>query len=77
MAGLTRAGWSVEAELRAHRFGMVGARLEDRAGDGTPLGLHPYPRAHFPGTRYTVYLAVEQRIRRGAAATFLEPGTVF
>lgn len=77
VADLTRARWSLEAELSVHRLGMVGGRLEDRAGDGTPLALLPYVRVHFPGTRYTVYLAVEQRIRRGAAATLLELGTVF
>ncbi len=75
--GVTRGRWSAEGEYIARRILAVGGRVEDRAGDGVPRVILPYARAHFPGTRYTVYLGVEQRVQRDRNATLIEIGTVF
>jgi hypothetical protein len=76
-ASATRGRWSLEAEYAPHYFAAFGGRVEDRAGDATPIALLPYVRAHFPGTRYTIYLTLEQRVQRNRNATLLEFGTVF
>jgi hypothetical protein len=73
----TRGRWSVEGALLPHYALALGGRVEDRAGDGAAAALLPFLRAQFPGTRYTVYLAVEQRIQRDRNATLVELGTVF
>jgi hypothetical protein len=77
LASATRGRWSIEATYAPHYLLALGGRLEDRAGDGAPIALHPYARVHFPGTRYTFYAAVEQRVQRGRGATLVELGTVF
>ncbi|HUP18652.1 MAG TPA: hypothetical protein VM778_01730 [Gemmatimonadota bacterium] len=83
IAGLARVGdplrgrWSVEGEYIPHYFIGIGARLEDLTGDEARRGFIPYVSAHFPGTRYTVRLTVEQRLQRGNDATLIELGTVF
>jgi hypothetical protein len=69
---------SVEAELYPDRLWGVGARLEDRTGDGAGPALLPYLNAHFPGTRHTFRLTVEQRFQQGRrGVTLVELGTVF
>ena len=73
----TRKRWSVEAEAIPHRFVGVGARLEDQFDDDVPKALLPHLNVHFPGTRFTVRLTLEQRIQRDRNATLLEVGTVF
>lgn len=75
--GVLRGRWSVEAAVAPHYFALLGGRVEDRAGDDSPLAILPYVRVHFPGTRFTAYLAVEQRIQRNRHATQVELGTVF
>jgi hypothetical protein len=75
--GVSRGRWSAEGEVAPHRRIALGSRLENRAGDGAPAALLPYLRGHLPGTRYTVYLSVEQRIQRARSATLIEVGTVF
>jgi hypothetical protein len=75
--GASRRRWSVEGELAPHYFLALGGRVEDRTGDGARRAVVPYLRTQFPGTRYTMYLAVEQRLQRGAYATFVELGSVF
>jgi hypothetical protein len=83
VAGVARAGdpllgrWSVEGEYLPDYLVGIGARLEDRAGDGAGAGVIPYINVHFPGTRYTVRLTVEKRVQRGNDATLIELGTVF
>ena len=83
IAGMARAGdpihgrWSLEAAyLPDYHFG-AGARVEDRAGDGAPIGVIPYVNVHFPGTRWTMRLTVESRIQRGSDATLIELATIF
>jgi hypothetical protein len=85
MAGLGREGpgaptlgrWSLEGEVFPTRFAGLGLRLEDRAGDASSRAALPYAAVHFPGTRYTIRLTVEQRFQRGRNATLMEIGTVF
>lgn len=69
--------WSVEGEYVPHRWFALGARLEDRGGDGALPALLPYLVGHFPGTRYTLRLTAEQRIQGDRSATFVELGAVF
>jgi hypothetical protein len=74
--GNRRGRWSAQGEyLPAHRWG-VGARLEERTGDGADPAFVPYATYHFPRgpTRFTVTL--EQRLQRGGNATLLEAGWV-
>lgn len=75
--GVSRGRWSVEGEFVPRSFVGFGGRIEDRAGDGAPRAFLPYVRAQFPGTSYTFYLSVEQRVQRNANATLVEFGTVF
>jgi hypothetical protein len=76
---VTRGRWSLEGEyLPVARAGAGGGgRVEDLADDGRNPALLLWLNAHFPGTRYTVRLTVEQRIQRARGATFVELGTVF
>ncbi|CAN5755341.1 hypothetical protein BH23GEM3_BH23GEM3_10430 [soil metagenome] len=76
-SGVLRGRWSVEAEVAPHYFAALGGRVEDRAGDGAGTAFVPWARLHFPGTSYTIYLAVEQRLQRRRNATLVELGTVF
>jgi hypothetical protein len=75
--GVVAGQWSAEAQLIPHYFAGFGARLEDRAADPAPVAFIPYVNLHFPGTRYTVRLTVEQRVQRGRGRTLVELGTVF
>lgn len=83
VAGLARGGrvtrgrWSVETEYLPWEFAGAGGRVEDQAADGRDPAVLLYLNAHYPGTRYTVRLTLEQRIQRGRHATLLELGTVF
>jgi hypothetical protein len=85
LAGGARAGpdepvlgrWSLEGELYPTPFAGLGVRVEDRAGDAAARAILPYAAVHFPGTRYTIRLVVEQRFQQGRNATLLELGTVF
>lgn len=74
---VVRGNWSIEAEFVPHRLFGVGARAEDRAGDGAERAYLPYVNVHFPGTTYTIRLTLERRLQRGRNATFVEFGTVF
>jgi hypothetical protein len=69
--------WSIEGEYVAHQLLALGARVENRAGDGAPPALLAYVVAHFPGTRYTFRFTAEQRIQGDRSATFVELGAVF
>ena len=69
--------WSLEAEAFPHRYFAIGARLENQANDNVRRAFPPYVNLHFPGTRYTVRLTVEQRVQSDRNATLLELGTVF
>ncbi len=73
----TRARWSVEAEYLRWSIAGAGGRVEDQAGDGRNPAVLLYLNAHFPGTRYTVRLTMEQRIQRDRGATLVELGTAF
>lgn len=73
----TRGRWSLEAEYLPRSFAGVGGRIEDVAADGREPAILLYLNAHFPGTRYTVRLTLEQRLQRDRGATFVELGTVF
>jgi hypothetical protein len=75
--GVSRRRWSAEGEVAPHYFLALGGRVEERTGDDVRAAFLPYVRGQFPGTRYTMYVAVEQRLQRGANTTFVELGTVF
>lgn len=75
--GILAGQWSLEGEFLPNSFFGLGARVEDRAADGSEVAYLPYVNAHFPGTRYTFRLTVERRIQQGRNATFVELGTVF
>lgn len=85
MAGMARVTsdapvhgrWALEGEFFPSRAAGLGLRVEDRAGDGVQRAVLPHATVHFPGTRYTVRLTVEQRLQRGRNATLVELGTVF
>ena len=76
-AEATHGRWSFEVEYAVHRLLALGARMENRGGDGAPPALLPYVAAHFPGGRYTIRLTAEQRVQGDRSATFLELGAVF
>jgi hypothetical protein len=77
LAGMSRGRWSAEGTYAPSHFVAVGGRVENRAGDGQPAALLPYVRLHLPGTQYTVYVSVEQRVQSDRNATLVELGTVF
>lgn len=83
IAGVARRGeptlgrWSLEAEYLRWSVAGAGGRIEDQAGDGRDPAVLLYLNAHFPGTRYTVRLTLEQRIQRDRGATLVELGTAF
>jgi len=89
IAGMAKSGpvvagrWSVEGEYLPHRFGGVGARIEDRAGDrlrpdvAVPRAFLPYLSLSLPSTRYTFRVQLERRFQGELSATQIELGTVF
>ena len=76
-AGVTRGRWSLEAEYLRWSAAGGGVRVEDQAADPLRPAVLVFVNTHFPGTRYTVRLTVEQRMQAGRGATFLELGAVF
>jgi hypothetical protein len=69
--------WSLEGEYLPYYFAGLGTRVEGRAGDGTPPAVVPYLNLHFPGTRWTSRLTVEQRIGGATSRTLVELGAIF
>ncbi len=69
--------WSVQGEFIPSRFIAAGARLEDRAADGAGRALLPFFNAHFPGTRYTFRVTVEQRLQENRNMTIVELAAIF
>ena len=72
-----RARFSLEGEYVPIPFVGGGGRFEEVLRDGTSPTLVGYLIAHFPGTRYTVRLTLEQRFQAGENATLIQLGTVF
>lgn len=75
--GVLRGRWSLEGEFIPQQFAGLGARVEDRAGDGAELAFLPYLNVNFPATQYTLRLTVERRFQKGRNGTFLELGSIF
>lgn len=70
--------WTWDNEWIPSAWFAFGLRVEDRAGDGLDPAVAPYANAHWPGTRYTLRLTVEHRVRKGlSSATAVELATVF
>ncbi|MGQ0704411.1 MAG: hypothetical protein ACT4PM_14955, partial [Gemmatimonadales bacterium] len=76
-SGVTRGQWSAEGEYYLSQFIGFGGRGENRTDDGAGTAFLPHLNIHFPGSRYTFRLTLEQRIQRDRGATLLEFGTVF
>lgn len=77
VAATRRGRWSIEGEYLPGSVWGVGARLEDRAGDGAEPALLPYATWHPPLPRsLRTHLAVtlEQRLQEDRNATLLEVG---
>lgn len=77
VAGTSRGRWSIEGEYLPGSVWGIGARLEDRAGDGAEPALLPYATWHPPLPRsLRTHLAVtlEQRLQEDRDATLLEVG---
>lgn len=73
--GSLRGRWSAEGEYVVDPFATLGVRGEGHAGaDPAFVG---YGNFHFPGTRYTFRLTVEQRLEAGRGTTLVELGAVF
>lgn len=69
--------WSFQGEYIPNRLLAAGARVEDRASDGGEIALIPFLNAHFPGTRYTVRVTIEQRVQENRNTTVVELATIF
>lgn len=67
--------WSAEGEYVLNYHATFGARAEGQAG--TDPGFIAYGNLHFPGTKHTFRLTVEQRLVSGRGATLVELGAVF
>jgi hypothetical protein len=80
VAGTRRGRWSIEGEYLPGSLWGVGARLEDRAGDGAEPALLPYATWHpqLPrALRTHLALTLEQRIQEDRNATLLEVGLLW
>jgi hypothetical protein len=80
VAATRRGRWSLEAEYLPGPVWGVGARLEDRAGDGAEPALLPYATWHPPlprALRTHLALTLEQRIQEDGNATLLEVGLLW
>jgi hypothetical protein len=70
-----RGRWSIEGEHVLTAHAALGARGEGT--EDTPSTWIAYGNFHFPGSRYTFRLTVEQRLRSGRGTTLIELGAVF
>ncbi|HUF68907.1 MAG TPA: hypothetical protein VMM79_09725 [Longimicrobiales bacterium] len=77
VAEVSRGRWSAEAEFIPRTSFAVGGRVENRAADGAGIAFLPYVNMHYPGSRFTIRLTVEQRFQRDRGATLVELGTIF
>ena len=77
VADVTRGRWSAEAEYFPRNFFALGGRIENRAADGARTAFLPYINVHYPGTRFTIRVTLEQRFQRDRGATLFELGTIF
>jgi hypothetical protein len=75
--GNANSRWSMEGGYYPHYFFGVGGRVENRGGDNAPVAFLPYLNAHFPGSKYTVRLTLEQRFQKDRGLTMLELGVIF
>ncbi|MGH7472064.1 MAG: hypothetical protein ACRENP_29290 [Longimicrobiales bacterium] len=73
----TRGRWSVEGEYIPRSYFALGTRVENRAFDGARTAVLPFINVHYPGTRFTIRLTVEQRFQRDRGATLVELSTIF
>lgn len=80
VAATRRGRWSIEGEYLPGSLWGVGARLEDRAGDGAEAALLPYATWHprLPRSLRThLALTLEQRLQEDRNATLLEVGLLW
>lgn len=70
-----RGRWSAEGELAPSYYAAFGARGEGQAG--SDRALITYANFHFPGTKYTFRLTLEQHLRQGRGTSLVELGAVF
>jgi len=67
----------LEAEYNLVDWGILATRFEHQIGFGKKPAIIPYGVAHFPGTSYTIRLAIEQRIQEGNNQTLVETSVIF
>jgi hypothetical protein len=67
----------LEAEYNLVDWGILAARFEHQTGFRKKPAIIPYGVAHFPGTSYTIRLAIEQRIQEGNNQTLVETSVIF
>ncbi len=67
----------LEIEYVPLEWGVVALRVEHQTGSGIEPTLVPYGVAHFPGTSYTIRLALEQRIQQGNNQFLIETSLMF
>lgn len=74
----SRGRWSVEGQyIPGDRWGL-GARVEDRAGDGAEPAFLPYVVWHAPVRRYArLTVTFEQRVQEERNTSLLEVGLLF
>lgn len=80
VGGTSRGRWSLEGEYLPGSLWGLGARLEDRAGDGAEPALLPYATWHprLPRSLRThLALTLEQRLQEDRNATLLEVGLLW
>jgi hypothetical protein len=67
----------LEIEYVPLEWGVVALRVEHQTGSGIEPALVPYGVVHFPGTSYTIRLALEQRIQQGNNQFLIETSLMF
>lgn len=67
----------LEAEYIPTHFTAVAVRFEHQVGDGRKPAVIPYAVVHFPGTSYTLRLALEHRVQHGNDQTLIETSLIF
>lgn len=67
----------LEAEYNAVDWGILAVRFEHQTGFQKKPAIIPYGVVHFPGTSYTIRLAIEQRIQEGNNQMLVETSVIF
>ena len=77
VAGKKFSNMMFETEYQPVDWGVFALRIEHQTGSGKDPAYIPYAVVHFPGTSYTLRVALERRLQKDNNQTFFETSIIF